>query len=166
MAFAPTAVRLWKRLTADERQAAANAFWLEPPQEALAGALSAIIKARRLRPQVARSLPADARARMLASIMDPGEATAAGLLVSLHLSERRALLACFLDALGLAHEDGVLKDDEDATSAPPPIQEAQLAAGLAALRAAHDAHQIEVYLNTLWLQDPERWAALEGLAGR
>lgn len=166
MAFVPTAVRLWKRLTAEERQAAADAFWAEPAQEAIAGALGAIIKARRLRPQVARSLPAEARARMLANIMDPGEPAAAALLVSLHLSQRRALLKCFLDALGLAHEDGVLKDDEEAASAPAPLTEAQLEQGLTALRGAHDAHQIEVYLNTLWLQDPERWAGLEALAGR
>lgn len=166
MAFAPTAVRLWKRLTADERQAAASAFWDEPPQEALAGALNAIIKTRRLRPQVARSLPAESRARMLASIMNPGETAAAGLLVSLHLAARRPLLVSFLEALGLPHEDGVLKDDEDATSAPEPPTVEALTRGLEVLRQGHDAHQVEVYLNTLWLQDPERWGALEALAGR
>ena len=25
-------------------------------------------------------------------------------------------------------------------------------------------HEVETYLNTLWLQDPERWAGLERLA--
>lgn len=158
MSFETTAVRLWKRLNADERLAAATAFWNEPAQDALAGALGAIVKARRLRPQVARSLPAEERARMLAGVLDPGESVAASLLVSLHLSQRRPLLSAFLDELGLAHDDGVLKDE----GAAPPAQPAPDAvrAAAAALRERHPSHEVEVYLNTLWLQDPERWAAL------
>jgi hypothetical protein len=159
VAFETTAVRLWKHLTPDERLAASTAFWNEPPQEALAGALGAIIQARRLRPQVARTLPAAERARILASLLDPGETVAASLLVALHLGERRKLLARFLDQLGLPHEDGVLKDDE--TQEPPPISEDAARAGAAALRAAFPEHQVQVYFNTLWLQDPRRWAALQ-----
>lgn len=162
MAFETSAVRLWKRLTPDERLAAATAFWNEPAQEALAGALGAVVKARRLRPQVARSLPAAERARILASVNDPGEVPASSLLVALHLSERRALLGAFLDVLGLAHENGVLKDDE--TSAPRPIGDEEARRGRDALRATYAEHEIAVYLNTLWLQDPERWAALARLS--
>jgi hypothetical protein len=159
LAFETTAVRLWKRLTPNERLDAATAFWNEPPQEALAGALGAVVKARRLRPQVARSLPAGERARILAGVLDPGESVAASLLVALHLAQRRPLLAAFLDALGLAHEDGVLEDEEG--DAPAPLADGAVRAAIESLRTAHDAHEVQVYLNTLWLQDPERWAALE-----
>lgn len=160
MAFEITAVRLWKHLTSDERQDAAAAFWKEPPQEALAGALGAIIKARHLRPQVARTLPVTERTRILATLLDPGEAVAASLLVALHLAERRKLLAAFLDRLGLPHEDGVLKDDD--TQPPAPIDASAVHTAAAAVRATFPAHQVDVYFNTLWLQDPERWTALQG----
>lgn len=159
MDFETTAVRLWKHLTPEERLAASAAFWNEPPQEVLAGALGAIIKARRLRPQVARTLPASERTRILASLLDPGESVAASLLVALHLAERRKLLAAFLDQLGLPHEEGVLKEDE--TQAQAPISEERARAGATALRAAFPEHQVQVYFNALWLQDPERWAALQ-----
>jgi hypothetical protein len=154
----PTATRLWKRLGREERLAAATLFWREPSEEVVGAALSAVIKARGLRPQVARSLPPEEQARALASVLDPGESVAAALLVALHLGERRAVLATFLDAAGLAHEDGILRD-EDGSAAP--LGEAAAREGVRALAAAYPREQVETYLNTLWLQDPERWHVLE-----
>ena len=72
------------------------------------------------------------------------------------------MLATFLDAAGLPHENGVLKDDDAGEEA---VGEDAARKGVAALRAAgHSAEQVRTYLNTLWLQDPERWKSLEGLA--
>jgi hypothetical protein len=123
-------------------------------------ALAAIIKARHLRPQVARTMSADEQARALASVLDPGESLAASLLVALHLGDRRSMLTTFLDAAGVPHEDGLLKDE-----APPgPLGEEAARAGVKALLAAYPREQVQTYLNTLWLQDPERWAALESLS--
>jgi len=157
--FEPTSVRLWKRLTRDERLAASAAFWEQPPEALLGSALAAIVKARHLRPQVARSLPLEDRVRSLAAILDPGETVSAALLVALHLGERRPLLSRFLDALRLPHEDGILKEDESAPVAP--LGETEARDGVAALRAQFPESQVVTYLNTLWLQDPERWAVLE-----
>jgi hypothetical protein len=151
-----TASRLWKKLDREERLAAATHFWRQPHAELMAPALAAIVKARHLRPQVARSMPPEEQARALASLLDPGETVAAGLLVALHLGDRRALLTTFLDALALPHEDGVLKDEAGGGAVEP---EAARAA-VQALLAAHPRSHVEVYLNTLWLQDPERWEAL------
>jgi len=159
MAFHPTATRLWKHLPPEERLAAATGFFAEPPPELAATALGALVKARHLRPQAARALAPDARARILATVLDPGEPLAQGLLVSLHLAHRRPLLGAFLDALSLPHDDGVLKEEGD--SAAPVTAEAAKAA-VAAL-ASHPADQVRTYLNTLWLQDPERWGALEAV---
>jgi hypothetical protein len=83
------------------------------------------------------------------------------LLVALHLGERRALLVEFLDALGVAHEEGLIAEDAvvptpDATALRP------IAADLA---SRHTPAALRVYWNTLWLQDPDRWAALEPVAG-
>jgi hypothetical protein len=157
VSFETTATRLWKRLTREERLAAATCFWREPPQDMAGSALAAIVKARRMRPQAARALSDEARVATLAAILDPGETLAASLLVALHLGTRRPLLAAFLDALGLPHEDGILKAEAD--GAPPPSVEA-VGDAIASL-STFPSHEVETYLNTLWLQDPERWAALE-----
>jgi len=157
VAFETTAARLWKRLNPDERTAAAEAFWKEPPQELLSAAVGAVVKARRLRPQVARALPPEALARILAGVHDPSEPLAAGLLVGLHLGARRPLLVAFLDAVGLAHEDGLLKDEPASVAS---VEREVALRGRSALLAAHPAEQVRAYFNTLWLQDPERWAVL------
>jgi hypothetical protein len=161
MRFEPTAARLWKKLSREERTAAAAAFWKETPPEVAGPALAALVQARHMRPQVARSLPPEEQARALASVLNLGEPVAASLLVALHLGERRPMLAVFLDAAGLAHDNGVLKDDEGGDAA---VGEAAARKGVEALRAAgHTADQVRTYLNTLWLQDPDRWKSLEAL---
>lgn len=137
---------------------AAAFFWREPAEDVLGAALSAVIKARRIRPQVARALPADEQARALGGVLDPGEAVAAALLVALHLGERRSMLVTFLDAAGLPHEEGILKDDEGGAG---PLDEEAARAGVRALAAAYPREHVQTYLNTLWLQDPERWRVLE-----
>jgi hypothetical protein len=123
-------------------------------------ALGAIAKARRMRPQAARALHEEARANALSAILDPGESLAASLLVALHLGSRRPLLSAFLDALRLPHDDGILREEEG--EAPPPPADA--IAGAVAALSAFPRHDVETYFNTLWLQDPERWAALETAA--
>ena len=84
-------------------------------------ALAAIVKVRRMRPQAARALSDEARVATLAAILDPASRwpLASRCAPSRH---RRPLLAAFLDALGLPHEDGILKDEAD--GAPPPSVEA------------------------------------------
>jgi hypothetical protein len=152
-----TAVRVWKRLTREERLAAAHAFY-DDAGELAGAAVRAIAEARHLRPQAARAMPPEEQARALGLVLDPGELLASSMLVALHLQHRRPLLRAFLDAAGLPHEDGVLKDDE---VSPSPLSEEAAKRAVAAL-AAFPRHEAVTYLNTLWLQDPERWAALEG----
>ena len=160
MRFEPTAARLWKRLGREERNAAAVSFWKDTPPEVTGMALGALVKARHMRPQVARSLPPEEQARALASVLDVGEPVASSLLVALHLGERRSMLATFLDAAGLPHENGLLKDDADEGA----VAADTAAKGVAALHAAgHTPEQVRTYLNTLWLQDSDRWKALEDL---
>jgi hypothetical protein len=161
MVFHATATRLWKHLPLEERLLAATAFYAEPPQELAGTALGALVKARHLRPQAARALAPEAQARILATVLDPGEPLAQGLLVSLHLGHRRPLLGAFLDALGLPHEDGVLKEE---TEAQEPATEEKARGAVAALGSFPPNH-VQTYLNTLWLQDPDRWKALEAVAG-
>lgn len=156
-----SAQRLWKRLRAADRQAAASHLFAEQAPEAVAGALGVIARARRMRPQAVRAMAPEAQARAVGSILDPGEALAASLLVALHLGARRDLLKAFLDAMGLPHEDGILKDEAD--KAPAPTLE-ELRQGIQAL-ASFPSDQVATYLNTLYLQDPERWGRLADVEG-
>ena len=156
MAFHQTATRLWKGLPPGERLLAATAFYDDPAPELIGSALGAIVQARRMRPQAARKLPPGAQARILGTVLDPGESLAQGLLVALHLGERRALLGAFLDGLGLPHEEGILTEEADQAK-PPSVESARSAV---TAMGAFPADQVQTYLNTLWLQDPERWAAL------
>jgi len=159
MTFHQTATRLWKSLPPAERRLAAAAFFRNPSPELVGSALSALATARRMRPQAARALPPDVQARILATVLDPGESLAQGLLVDLHLVERRPLLGAFLDALGLPHEDGILTE---VTEPPPPVSPEAARDAVAAL-GSFPRDQVETYLNTLWLQDEERWGALSGV---
>jgi hypothetical protein len=154
--FEPTAGRLWKRLAPEERLAAATFFSRDPAPEMLSSAVVAVAQARRMRPQAARALPPEAQARILATVLEPGEALASSLLVALHLGERRGLLSAFLDAAGLPHDDGILKEE----GGPSRLPDAVARDAVKSIAGRFPGRQVEVYLNTLWLQDPERWDAL------
>jgi len=151
-----SAARLWKKMAVEERRAAAAAFWKQPSEELIGTAFGAIAKARRMRPQVVRTLDEETRVRALGAILDPGEPLAAGLLVALHVSDRRPLLTAFLDGAGLTHEDGILPDEETVEA----IAQEQAQKGVDAL-AGFPRDQVTLYLNTLWLQDPDRWSSLQ-----
>ena len=69
------------------------------------------------------------------------------------------MLGVFLDAVGLPHEEGILKDEADAAT----LDDTALRAGLDALKKRFNPHEIRTYLNTLWLQDPDRWGGLLAL---
>ena len=156
MPFEENANRVWRSLPAEDRGRAATAFWAGPGEEA-GTALVVIAQARRMRPQVARRLDEEAKARILATVLEPGEPLAFALLVAFHLEHRREVLVAFLDAVGLPHEDGILTDEADSA----PLTENAARAGIEALAARFEASHIECYLNTLWLQDPARWAPVE-----
>jgi hypothetical protein len=157
MPFESSPLRLWKSLPKPEREQAARAFWDNPPQEAAPAAVAEIVKLLRVRPQAFGKIPLESRVRALAHLAHPPDAVAEALVVALHLGPRRPLLADFLDQLGIAHQDGLIAEDTEI--APP--EEARVRAAAKALRERHDAAAIRLYWNALWLQDAERWRALE-----
>lgn len=160
MPFEPSAPRLWKRLAREERERAARAFWQRPPEAAAAMAAREIVQLLKMRPQAFGKLSPEARVRSLAGLAQPPDALAEALLVALHLEERRPLLAAFLDALAIPHDEGVIAEEVEIA----PVTPERARAALAALRSAHPAAAIRVYWNALWLQDRERWAGLAAVA--
>ena len=82
---------------------------------------------------------------------------AARLLVSYHLAHQRPMMAAFLDALGIAHDNGLIT--ERARAAAQSATD-KLAAGAKALAAAYPPTTCSCYFATLLAQDPDTWAGL------
>ena len=160
MPFETSSLRLWKSLARPERELAARTFWQRPPQEAAVLAAREVVQLLRVRPQAFHKIPVEARVRALAGLANPSEGVAEALLVALHLDARRALLVDFLDALGVTHEEGLIAEDAEIV---PPADDT-LAPIAAELATRHGAAAVRLYWNVLWLQDRERWAALESSA--
>jgi hypothetical protein len=107
-----TPSRLWKSLTLDQRQRIARAFWLD--EEAVEDQLQAallIAQQKKFRPKTVVSLDVDRKARHLATLGSLPDSTAARALVVYHLAEQRAMMGAFLDALGIAHENGLIQEE-------------------------------------------------------
>lgn len=160
MPFETTTHRLWRTLSREDRLDAARAFWRRPPEEAALAAAREIVQILKVRPQAFHKVPLEQRVRAVAGLASPPEALAEALLVALHVESRRELLGAFLDGLGVAHEEGMIA--EDAEFQPP--SEAAVRAAAATLAERFGPDRLRVYWNTLWLQDRERWAALETVA--
>jgi len=153
-----TPSRLWRRMPLDQRQRIAHAFWSdsEATDDQLQAALL-IARQKKFRPKTVVSLDVDRKARHLATTVSLPENLAARALVVYHLAEQRPMMAAFLDALGIAHENGLIQEDNvkpDAT---------KIRAAVDTLRGRFPKDDVQLYLDTLLSQDPEAWGALEGI---
>jgi hypothetical protein len=156
----PTAGRVWKRMTFEQRHRAALAFWRDETVAAdQAQAVQLIAKHVKFRPKSIAGLATEGKARHLASVPTLPDDIAIRLLVLYHLAEQRPMMAAFLDALGIANENGLIQDGSDVTPDP-----AKLAPAVTALANAYPADDVSIYLNTLLCHDPQTWGALQGLA--
>ena len=113
--------------------------------------------AEEFRPKSVLALDDDRKAQHLAEHASLPDALAARALVVYHLAEQREMMGAFLDALGIAHENGLIKDDE---VKPDP---AKMAPAVAATREKFPAEDVSLYLDTLLCQDPETWGGLKEL---
>jgi uncharacterized protein Usg len=86
------------------------------------------------------------------------EMLAARLLVAYHLAHQRPMMGAFLDALGIAHEEGIIAEEE----MKPPSSDA-LKNAATTVAASYPAADVSLYLSTLVWQDPDTWGALADL---
>jgi hypothetical protein len=148
--------QLWKELPQDRRQQAAEAFWRDEHAGAEQAEVLAMIAQRiKFRPKSVVALPTEKKARYLTSLGAVSEMVAARLLVAYHLEHQRPMMASFLDALKIQHDNGLIADEE----LKAPEQEA-LAEAAAHLVTLYPAQDVRAYLTTLVWQDPETWGAL------
>lgn len=156
-AFRPT--RIWKRMPAERRLQAAETFWSdEQSTEQQVEAVAALASHMKFRAKSVVTLPLERKAKYLAGFPGISDSIAARALVSYHLEHQRPMMAAFLNALGIAHEDGLISDE---TVAAPDTERVQAAA--AELAGKYPADAVSLYLSTLVSQDPETWSALAAL---
>jgi hypothetical protein len=147
---------LWKLLTPERKQRAAEAFWQdENAAVEQADALAANAMRIKFRIKSAQALPTEKKARHLIALGNVSEMIAARLLVAYHLTHQRPMMASFLDALGIAHEDGLIADEDLKAPTPEKLGEAARSLG-----ASYPPEDVALYLSTLVWQDPETWGAL------
>ena len=155
----PRPSQLWKQLPPERKLQAAEAFWSDRNASVEhAEAIVAIAQRIKFRPKSVIALPVDKKARHLVALSVVSELVAARLLVAYHLTHQRPLMAAFLDALGIEHEDGLIKAEE--MEAPPADRLEQAAKKIA---SDYPAPDVTLYLTTLMWQDPETWGGLEKL---
>ena len=143
----------------EQRHRAARAFWRDETGAAeRAQAVTLIAQQMKFRPKTVAGLDAERRARYLAGVPTLPDTIATRALMLYHLAEQRPMMGAFLDALGIAHDDGLIRDDDVVPD------EARLAPAAAAIARAYPAADVSIYLNALLTQDPKTWGALHGLA--
>ena len=147
--------QLWKPLSSELKQRAAEAFWRDGEASLEhAEAIAGIAQRIKFRTKSVVAMPLDKKVRQLIA-MPVSELVAARLLIAYHLAHQRPMMGSFLDALGVAHQEGVISEEEAPT--PPPEK---LLAAADAIGKAYPADDVSLYLSTLLWQDPETWGAL------
>jgi hypothetical protein len=146
-------------MTPEKRALAAEAFWAERDGvEQQLEAMALIARQHNFRVKFVQALPRQKKVRYLVGLPSIPDALAARLLVSYHLAHQRPLLAAFLDALGIPHEDGLITQDPEG---PIPPDRLRTAAG--AVEGAFPGEDVALYFGTLLTQDPATWAGLADL---
>ena len=104
------------------------------------------------------ALPLDKKAKYLATLPTVSDTVAARALVNYHLERQRPMMAAFLDSLGIAHENGLI--NEENVTKPDAEKLKQAASELATKYPTED---VSLYFSTLVSQDPDTWGGLADL---
>jgi hypothetical protein len=121
--------------------------------------VTAVAEARKLRPIFLQRKPRPQRhAEMLTMLARPGlELAADSLLRAWLLKKHKPMLADFLNALGLPHEDGIVEQ------LPPTMDEAKLRSAVDALLAKYPPETVAVYLHAFNKMNELAWPNLTAM---
>jgi hypothetical protein len=154
--------RVWKKMSPERRIAAAELFWAdEQSTEQQIEAVTALAAHMKFRAKSVVALPIDKKAKYLATLPAVSDTVAARALVNYHIERQRPMMAAFLDSLGIAHEDGLISE-ENVTKPDP--EKLKTAAG--ELSSTFPQADVALYFSTLVSQDPDTWGALAELAAQ
>jgi len=147
---------LWKQLSIDQRKKAAEAFWQdESGKNEQTEAIAAISQRFKMRTKSVLVMPLAKKVKYLLELFGIPEAVAARLLMSHHIEYRRPMMAAFLDALGVSHDNGMIPEDTVIPKEPEKLKSA-----VGSIAASFPPEEVALYLATLTWQDPETWSAL------
>jgi hypothetical protein len=150
---------LWKQVSLEKRQQAAEAFWRgEHDPSELAEVVNLITQRLKFRTKSFVVLPVAKKSQYLINLPALPEMVAARLLVSYHMAHQRPLMGAFLDALGVAHKDGIIAEDAEVSPTADKTREA-----VKAIAASFPKDDVALYLSTLYWQGPDTWAVLPEL---
>jgi hypothetical protein len=151
--------KIWRRMPAERRVAAAELFWAdEQSVEQQVEACATIATQMKFRTKSVLGLPIEKKTRYLVTLPQVSDTVAARALVNYHLGLKRPMMGDFLDALGIAHEEGLIKDE---AVVKPESEKLKTAA--AEVAAKYPAEDVALYFATLVSQDPETWGELAQL---
>jgi hypothetical protein len=133
------------------------AFTFDSDKPTYKAALAAVAQARHLRPVFLERQPRAQRdATILATLTRPALDLTAGALIRAWLVKKyKAMLADFLNALGIAHKEGVVDD------LPPTVDDAKLKSAVDTLLAKYPPEVVAVYLNAFNDMNESNWANLK-----
>ena len=151
--------KLWKALTPEERAAGITSSFADDSdgwvKRSTRAAVASIL---RFRPQTVATWPKDKLVSEAARLQVEEPSLISSFLVDLHLGHRRPMMGAFLDALGIANDNGRI----DSENVEVPVQDpAKLAAAADGLLANHAEDEVVTYFLTLLLQDSSVWGGLK-----
>jgi hypothetical protein len=156
-AFRPS--RIWKRLTQEQRLAAAEPFWNdEQSTEQQVEAIAAIASRMKFRTKSVLGLPLEKRMKYLTALPNMSDTIAARALINYHLAQQRPMMSAFLDSLGITHEEGLITEEN--VSKPDP---GKLRGAATDLVTKFPPGDVALYFSTLVSQDPDTWSELADL---
>jgi hypothetical protein len=128
-------------------------------KESYKAALSAVANARRVRPLFLERQPrADRHPAMIQTLSRPSmEEAAAGLVRAWLLKQHQPMLVDFLDALEIAHKDGIADD------LPASVDDTKLRAAVERLLSKHPPEVVAVYLYAFNNMNDTRWQNLDAM---
>ncbi len=121
--------------------------------------LAAVAEARHVRPVYMERQPkVERHAAMLATLSKPSQdMVTANLIRTWLLKKYKEMLVDFLDALGIAHKDGVVDD------LPPAMDDEKLKAAIDKLVAKYPREVVGVYLNAFNDMNEVEWPNLKAM---
>jgi hypothetical protein len=155
--IAPDTQQIWKEMGEELRLKSASSFYSDNSLKEFHRAADMFIaRNKNFRPAFVKRLPSEKRAFYLATLGIPPDLIGQ-LLVSYHFTHQRPMMAAFLNALGIANDNGVINDSTEVSA---PEKEAVVRAA-EEIKATFPVRDIYFYLATLYAQNPETWAGVE-----
>ena len=134
-------------------------FIFESDKPGYRATMAAVAEAKHVRPVFLERQPrAERHASMVAALSKPNLETAAAALIRAWLVQKQTpMLIAFLDALGIAHKDGVVED------LPGTVDDAKLKSAVETLLGKFSHESVAVYLNAFNDMNAAGWPNLKVL---